>query len=450
MDQKGTLGCTRCTWLGGLLVVGMGFTLGYNMSSMSGSGLSSRVANIVNKLREQGHFSMSPPVFLPQGASTDALKSRVVSLEKQLLEHTAMMDRMAKLEQQVGSTSATEVWSGPIGKDIAGTGLSGAEVKSLAECQALCVVDEKCQALKFSATRSYAGNCFTFDNQDAQDGQFLSFELYYLTRPAQTSPLIAQQKDFNDQVDQKMKRFVSPERQPFHLMAQQLIEQTPSGGLVSMNRKLITVQLSIRAMVEGVPGDFVETGVFSGGTSILMAKILKTYAPTETKLWSADSFKGLPPDDDKVVAAGEEKQSGAFMGKRIGEATGSSGEYSSARSVFEENIRVHGLADANRINILEGFFIDTLPKAPIQKISFLRLDGDIYVSTKQPLDILYERLSDGGFIYIDDYGSYKGCRMAVDEYREAHGIWEPMIPVYENAEGQFEAVWWQKRPRPGR
>merc|ERR1712194_27518 len=105
----------------------------------------------------------------------------------------------------------------------------------------------------------------------------------------------------------------------------------------------------------------------------------------------------------------------------------------------------NGLEKAERIKILEGFFIYTLPTAPIKEIAFLRLDGDIFVSTKQPLDILYEKLSDGGFIYVDDYGSYKGFRMAVDQYRAEHGIWEPMIPVYESARGQFEAIWWQKK-----
>merc|ERR1712085_5421 len=106
------------------------------------------------------------------------------------------------------------------------------------------------------------------------------------------------------------------------------------------------------------------------------------------------------------------------MGERASDKTGGAGEYASARGVFEQNIRRNGLEKAERIKILEGFFIDTLPTAPIKEIAFLRLDGDIFISTKQPLDILYDKVSIGGFIYVDDYGSYKGCRMAVDQFRE--------------------------------
>jgi O-methyltransferase len=46
----------------------------------------------------------------------------------------------------------------------------------------------------------------------------------------------------------------------------------------------------------------------------------------------------------------------------------------------------------------------------------LRLDGDWYASTKICLDHLYDKVLKGGFIIVDDYGAYEGCKKAVDEF----------------------------------
>ena len=72
-----------------------------------------------------------------------------------------------------------------------------------------------------------------------------------------------------------------------------------------------------------------------------------------------------------------------------------------------------------------GWFQDTVPTqaAKIGPIAVLRLDGDWYASTKVCLDHMYDQVSDGGFIIIDDYGTYDGCRLAVDEFfssRQSH------------------------------
>jgi len=74
----------------------------------------------------------------------------------------------------------------------------------------------------------------------------------------------------------------------------------------------------------------------------------------------------------------------------------------------------------------------------------LRLDGDIYVSTVDALKNLYHKVSPGGYIYVDDFGSFSGCKAAVEEFRKQNNISEPMVPVSENADGAYEAVWWQK------
>ena len=62
------------------------------------------------------------------------------------------------------------------------------------------------------------------------------------------------------------------------------------------------------------------------------------------------------------------------------------------------------------------------------------------------LEGLYDRVAAGGYIYVDDYGSFNGCREAVDAFRQSRRIYEPMhfIPERDGAQVVFEAVWWQK------
>ncbi len=106
----------------------------------------------------------------------------------------------------------------------------------------------------------------------------------------------------------------------------------------------------------------------------------------------------------------------------------------------------------------KGWFNETVPKAGIAHISFLRLDGDLYESTWSVLDALYDKVLPQGFVYIDDMYGFNGCREAVNQFRTQRRIFEPMHLVIED-DSHVEAAWWQKmrglsarrhlRPPPG-
>lgn len=89
--------------------------------------------------------------------------------------------------------------------------------------------------------------------------------------------------------------------------------------------------------------------------------------------------------------------------------------------------------------IPQGFFSETLPKAPIQKLSILRVDADLYQSTLDVLQNLYGKLSPGGYAIFDDYQNLLDCRRAIDEFRQENGISEEILPI------DGRAVYWQKR-----
>ncbi len=90
-----------------------------------------------------------------------------------------------------------------------------------------------------------------------------------------------------------------------------------------------------------------------------------------------------------------------------------------------------------------GFFNDTIPVTPVQHIAFLRLDGDLYQSTLDVLTGLYDKVIPGGYIYVDDFNSFAGCREAIHKFRTERRIYEPLHLIFE-ADGRLEAAWWRK------
>ena len=173
-----------------------------------------------------------------------------------------------------------------------------------------------------------------------------------------------------------------------------------------------------------VPGDLIETGVWRGGTSIFMRAVLKAYGDTHRTIWLADSFQGFPrPNPAKYPAdAGGGWWKNAALAIPLEEV--------------KANFHKYGLLD-DQVRFLVGWFRDTLPTAPIEKLAVLRLDGDMYESTIDALIHLYPKLSRGGYAIIDDY-AIPACQAAVEDYRAKQQINEPIIPI------DHFAKYWQR------
>jgi O-methyltransferase len=191
-------------------------------------------------------------------------------------------------------------------------------------------------------------------------------------------------------------------------------------------KRLDNVQFCVEtAIKDGIPGDLVETGVWRGGACIFMRAILKAYGDTTRIVWVADSFIGLPPPNVAAyhADAGDVHHTYSdFLGV--------------SRQDVEENFRRYNLLDG-QVRFLEGWFKDTLPKAPIDRLAVLRLDGDMYESTIQTLETLYDKLSCGGFIIIDDY-HLGPCKRAVTDFRSRKHINDAIIGI------DGKGVFWRK------
>jgi hypothetical protein len=168
-----------------------------------------------------------------------------------------------------------------------------------------------------------------------------------------------------------------------------------------------------RVLQAGIPGDFMETGVWRGGACIMMRAVLNAYGIADRRVIAADSFAGFPVSSAAEDAAFE-LQGHADFAVPLDEVKAAFARY--------------GLLDA-QVVFLEGLFKDTLPAAPVDALAVLRLDGDMYESTKDGLDSLYHKLSPGGTLIADDYYLFEAQRKAVDEFRAAHGIADPIVQI---------------------
>jgi O-methyltransferase len=168
-------------------------------------------------------------------------------------------------------------------------------------------------------------------------------------------------------------------------------------------------------VLDQVEGDFIETGVWRGGACILMRGILNAYCDETRRVFVADSFAGLPQPDPENFPADKGDEHHTFTQLQV------------SRADVEDNFRRYGLLD-ERVVFLEGWFKNTLPDAPIDRLAVLRLDGDMYESTIEALDALYHKVSYGGFVIVDDY-YLEPCSKAVNDFRERYEIMSPILPI---------------------
>jgi O-methyltransferase len=157
---------------------------------------------------------------------------------------------------------------------------------------------------------------------------------------------------------------------------------------------------------EDIEGDIVEIGVWRGGASIFMTALLNFAGDRNRKVFIADSFEGFPPPSDEyTVDAGDIHHKIEFM-------------CVSEKEVIENFDRYEIAMD--RVQIVKGWFDETLESLPATKISLLRLDAVMYSSTMQALRTLYARVVPGGFVVLDDY-SLIGVHTAVHDFLKQVG-----------------------------
>jgi Macrocin-O-methyltransferase (TylF) len=184
--------------------------------------------------------------------------------------------------------------------------------------------------------------------------------------------------------------------------------------------RLDDLQACVESVVrDGVEGDLVEAGAWRGGSSILMRATLDSLGEERT-VWVADSFQGFPEGAERDPVA--DLSTFEFLSVPADEVQASF-----------DRLGLH-----RGVRIVEGFFEQTLPGLAGETWAIARLDGDTYDATWAALESLYDGLSVGGYLIVDDYGGFDECRDAVDRFRRERGIHEPIEAV------DWTCVRWRK------
>jgi O-methyltransferase len=169
--------------------------------------------------------------------------------------------------------------------------------------------------------------------------------------------------------------------------------------------------------MQAVPGAFVECGVAQGGSLAFMAALAR-----DRDIWGFDSFEPLP-----ALTANDRGSGEAFVGLQC---SGPKGEGAVAATFARLGVPM------GRVHVVKGWFEDTLPECvgEIGPIALLRLDSDWYEATRYTLEMLYDSVVPGGVVIIDDYGSFDGCRKAVDDFRNQRSVGRELQRTPETVE----------------
>jgi O-methyltransferase len=200
----------------------------------------------------------------------------------------------------------------------------------------------------------------------------------------------------------------------------------PANGFTMIGQqRLDNLQHCVQEILrEGIQGDFLEAGVWKGGAAIFLRGMLKAHGCTTKSVWLADSFQGLPPPKPEWK-------------EDAGDTLHEFKELAISLEQVKENFRLLELLD-EQVKFIPGWFHETLALAPIEKLALLRLDGDMYESTYVSLTALYDKVSVGGYIIVDDYGYLESCRKAVHDFLTERNV-KPDIKTID-----WTGVYWQK------
>lgn len=177
---------------------------------------------------------------------------------------------------------------------------------------------------------------------------------------------------------------------------------------MTSTERLYALNSAVRYVVEaGIPGDFIECGVWRGGSVMMIALTLQNLGVTDRDIYLYDTFTGPPPPTDADVDV---------HGVSMVDLTNRGVKWPQANA---DEVKANLAATSypvQRFHLVAGDVLDTIPRVAPAQIALLRLDTDWYESTRHELEHLFPRISPRGVLIVDDYGYFRGARRATDEY----------------------------------
>ncbi|MEG3857894.1 glycosyltransferase [Microcoleus sp. herbarium12] len=203
--------------------------------------------------------------------------------------------------------------------------------------------------------------------------------------------------------------------------------------LLSEARLFSLYSLAKQVCLNDIPGNFVECGTCKGGAAALLAVVIQRYSLRPRLLYAFDTFEGMP-DPTEV-----DRHNG-IPANETGWGAGT------LKAPILENLdKICELLQVKDIVVpVQGLFAQTLPeyKSDIGRIAFLHADGDWYESTMDIFQILYDVVVPNGFIQVDDYGHWEGCKKAVHDFEQLRCESFSLTTI------DSTGVWFQKNQKP--
>lgn len=196
---------------------------------------------------------------------------------------------------------------------------------------------------------------------------------------------------------------------------QKILERIAGFTMTSVERQVALIQAVRYIARRGIPGAFVECGVWKGGSAMAIALTLLDEGDTEREIFLFDTFEGMtaPTEVDRSMDGWAAQEILGNDAERTGVVWAVAG--------LEEVRSNMNSTDypASLIRYVRGPVESTIPCANLGGVALLRLDTDWYNSTRHELEHLFPLINHGGILIVDDYGHWEGARKATDEYFEA-------------------------------
>lgn len=184
--------------------------------------------------------------------------------------------------------------------------------------------------------------------------------------------------------------------------------------MTTVQRIEAVISATHHVVANDIPGAFVESGVWMGGSIMAAAHTLVKLGVTDRDLYLYDTFEGLPePGEHDGIAGADQSIEEIYATLQAG--TGDTPYLEAPTDTVRANVALTGYP-LERVHTIPGMVEDTIPSSAPDQVAFLRLDTDFYSSTKVEMETLFPRLSPGGILIVDDYGYLEGSRKAVDDY----------------------------------
>lgn len=247
---------------------------------------------------------------------------------------------------------------------------------------------------------------------------------------------------------QDMKKWVrgNPRLHGTAKLARDLPRFISSGGASDLDRMLDISRVYAKTMLkpprlhnicdvvewineQGIPGDIAECGTWSGGALALFAIRDMKHPGSRRRYIGFDSFEGYPvPTEEDDILFRTFSENSAKTGRKTEKQLQKTG-VCVGDSVETVNAFFRGLGiPEDRFRLYAGWFQDTIPEAvkDMGQLAALRVNGDYYDSVTVCLTNLFDHVSPGGYVIVDTYGIFPGCKRAVDEFRAARGVETPI------------------------